>query len=156
MGLLEDLLPLVILVVLSIAGKMLESRKNKRRAQSVPQAEPEPQYDSESEWQDDPQGSLPDVAEPPALPPVTEIPDGLKTILRSLGMVSPEAVARIPHPVVEPEPLPVQRVKASLPEPVASPAALMLSLGPESIRAGILWKAALDEPRAKRPWHPVN
>lgn len=167
MNSLEELLPLGILVAITIVGKILESRKNKRiqeeaaRQASTPQASaPQVEEDIQEYYEEEVEESLPPsppepVRPSPMAPPVATIPEGLKTILRTFGVdvepppppPPPKAVEQSPV-VVRPK-LQVQMEKA---QEVKKP---VLNLNVESIRAGILWKTVLDEPRSRRPWRPI-
>lgn len=162
MNSLEELLPLGILVAITIAGKFLEARKNKRiqeetaRKASAPQVEEDVQDYYEEEVEESLPPSPPEPVRPsPMAPPVATIPEGLKTILRTFGVdverpaPPPQSKAvELPPVVVRPK-LQVQMEKA---QEVKKP---VLNLNVESIRAGILWKTVLDEPRSRRPWRPI-
>lgn len=168
MNSLEELLPLGILVAISIVGKILESRKNKRiqeeaarRQVSAPQASaPQVEEDVQEYYEEEVEESLPPsppepVRPSPMAPPVATIPEGLKTILRTLG-VDVERPEPPPQPkAVEPPPVVVRpklQVQMEKPQEVKKP---VLNLNIESVRAGILWKTVLDEPRSRRPWRPI-
>ncbi len=169
MKLLEELLPFAILVAISVLGKYMEMRKQKRAQQSqAPDLDRDEQME---EIPDDPydsdRGEIPRmdslpppeerrVSEPsPAAPPVVDIPPALKNILRAIGVETPKPLPP-PVPMPEVKPLPVHRVSKPVVEAPAEVHKPLLTPTPEAVRMGLLWKTVLDEPRGRKAWQPMR
>ena len=161
---LQELLPFLILVAVTVGGKVLEGMKQKRleearKAQVPPDLIPK-------------HVNTPRIPEPerapvrpasrslPQAPPVAQIPDPLRNIMRTLGVDLPP-----PPPVHKPH---VEHHKTETKHPErrthvvagkdvqVADHAFKLEVTPDALRKGILWKAILDEPRFKRPWAPMR
>lgn len=170
MKLLEELLPFAILVAISVLGKYMEMRKQKRAQQSqAPDLDRDEQMDEipDDSCEPDREGiprmeSLPSpvekrVSEPsPAAPPVMDMPPALKNILRAMGIENskpeppPVPKPEVKHvPVVHRVSRPVVDVPAEVHKPLLTPT-------PDAVRMGLLWKTVLDEPRGRKAWQPMR
>ena len=91
------------------------------------------------------------------MPPVANVPEPLRQLMKSLGVDLPAAR---PAVVEAPAPAPVRvaEVRQHVVEqkeeaaPVAKP---VLDRSPAAVRQAMMWKAILEEPRGRRPWTPV-
>ncbi len=177
----EKILPIIILVALTVIGKIFESLKTKATQKppvqnpsepSIPQWKNRPEEDMEEEEEYEPAQTprWQPMAEPvpqarpipqvpqysPAAPPVAEIPDPVRALMRSLGVEvpRPQPVAP-PPPVVQPTRVAEARQHVAKSIEEVAPRVAHFDVSPNAVRQGIYWKAILDEPRAKRPWRPV-
>lgn len=175
MKLIQEILPFILLVAITLGAKMFENWKNHSRPQSV--QPPAPQWttvsrrDEEDQqptnpWDDELPADIPrhpEVSEPQprpmsAMPPVAEIPTTLRGFMEAMS-----ARARISEPVSEPAKLNTlshrvetrTRVAASV-DAVHHAAKPLVDVSIPGVRTGLLWKTILDEPRYKHPWRPVS
>lgn len=155
MKLVEELLPFLILVAITLAGKYFEARKN--RAKEVQnQPDESRQFESETETESEVEAEPePEIRRERGVPPVADIPEPLRNLMKAFHLEPKPIVApivQVPDVVKE---TPRRRVEVHTEKP-QSVAPVSFQVTPEAVRNGMLWKAVLDEPRFKRPWRPVQ
>lgn len=178
----EELLPFAVLIAVSVVGKVMERAKSKSQAPSqdpapvpplhTPPFHMPPIHSSQPRIDDDepmevprhPEATTPVHVPPkpvqaskPHTPPVADIPDPLRNLMRMLTPAQAKpAVVEVHKPMVEVKHGETRTRVTVRPDAVEAHAKPILETTPYAVRQGMLWKTILDEPRYKRPWQPLS